>query len=135
MPGVPRAASGWASEPRLVTEGGSFRPEHRLRRPAEFAAVLASSRRLRGERFEVRFRRNGGLTARLGLIIPKRLARRAVERNLLKRLIREAFRTMRPDLPAVDLVFRLARPPVGDTRSQGSVWRAEINGLLAGLQR
>lgn len=99
---------------------------------------MASSQRLRGERFEVRFRRNNGSTARLGLIIPKRLARRAVLRNLLKRLIRESFRTMRPSLPAVDLVFRLSKPPVDGAvgvRRESGTWRAEVDALLAGLRR
>ena len=138
VPGAPRAANGWAFESYQVTEGREFRPEHRLRRPAEYAAVLASPQRLRGERFELRFRRNSGSTARLGLIIPKRLARRAVLRNLLKRLIREAFRAMRPKLPALDVVFRLSKPPVGPgpiDRKQCGTWRTEIDGLLAGLPR
>lgn len=48
-------------------------------------------------------------TARLGLVVPKRLCRRAVQRNLAKRLVREAFRHDRAQLPAdCDLVVRLA---------------------------
>lgn len=139
MPGAPRAANAWAFEPEQVAEAGSrFRPEHRLRRPAEFAAVLASPLRLRGERFELRYRRNDSSSARLGLIIPKRLAKRAVLRNQLKRLIRDAFRTMRPQLPANDLVFRLSRPPLAAALADGSqrrAWRAEIDALLNKLPR
>ena len=138
VPDAPRAATAWASEPYLVTEGREFRPEHRLRRPAEFAAVMASRKRLRSERFELRFRNNNGPSARLGLIVAKRLARRAVLRNLLKRLIREAFRTMRPQLSANDLVFRLTKAVVATgsvDRNQRAAWRAEIDGLLAGLPR
>jgi len=136
VPDAPRAATAWASEPYLVTEGREFRPEHRLRRPAEFAAVMASRKRLRSERFELRYCGNNGSSARLGLIIPKRLARRAVLRNLLKRLIREAFRTMRPQLSANDLVFRLTKTLVAAgtiDRSERAAWRAEIEFLLAGL--
>lgn len=49
---------------------------------------------------------------RLGLIVPKRLIRRAVLRNTIKRQIRESFRHHdRNNLPPVDLVFRLARWP------------------------
>src|SRR5262249_2233430 len=48
--------------------------------------------------------------ARLGLVIPKRWARRAVERNLVKRQLREAFRQLAATLPAEDFVFRLVRP-------------------------
>lgn len=45
--------------------------------------------------------------ARLGLIIAKRFASRSVTRNAIKRVIREAFRQKRLELPPGDLVFRL----------------------------
>jgi len=120
-----------------VAERRQLRPEHRLRRPAEFAAVMASPRRLRGKRFELRFRGNDGSSARLGLVIPKRLARRAVLRNLLKRLIREAFRNVRANLSANDLVFRLTGAPLVEPvdRLQRAAWRAEIDTLMAALPR
>jgi ribonuclease P protein component len=38
----------------------------------------------------------------------KRLLRRAVDRNLVKRLVREIFRTRRSELPSCDLIVRLA---------------------------
>lgn len=47
--------------------------------------------------------------ARLGLIIPKRFAKQAVLRNLVKRQIREVFRTRITPLPPEDLVVRLVR--------------------------
>ena len=46
--------------------------------------------------------------ARLGLVVPKKLCKLAVHRNLAKRLVREAFRQQRAALPACDYVFRLA---------------------------
>ena len=50
--------------------------------------------------------------ARLGLVIAKRLLRRSVDRNLLRRLIREAFRKQHSELPSCDLIVRLAVKPV-----------------------
>lgn len=44
--------------------------------------------------------------ARLGLIVAKRVLRRAVDRNRAKRVIRESFR-QRCDLPQLDVVVRL----------------------------
>lgn len=48
--------------------------------------------------------------ARLGLVVPKRLARRAVTRNLVKRQARVAFGRHQPALPAGDWVLRLRAP-------------------------
>ena len=45
--------------------------------------------------------------ARLGLIVAKRFAAKAVTRNTIKRVIRETFRRKQHDLPRRDLVFRL----------------------------
>jgi len=99
---------------------------------------MTSPQRLRGGCFELRYRRNEASGARLGLVIPKRLARRAVLRNLIKRLAREAFRHALPKLPAVDMVLRLSRPPLSsDARVDGvlrGTWRRDIDVLLAGLQ-
>lgn len=121
-------------------EGLRFCPDHRLRRPQEFSAVFASRGRLRGEWFELRFlqRQEGPapVSARLGLVVPKRLARRAVLRNLLKRLARESFRGSRTRLPAMDLVLRLSRAVApGQEEGLRRVWRQEIDGLLARLPK
>jgi ribonuclease P protein component len=119
-----------------------FRPSNRLHVPKEFAAVMASPLRLRGGCFELRYRPSAqaklqGAGARLGLVIPKRMARRAVLRNQIKRLAREAFRQVLPVLPAMDLVLRLTKPPLPAKalvdRELRRVWRRDIDGLLAGL--
>ncbi|HNO14164.1 MAG TPA: ribonuclease P protein component [Accumulibacter sp.] len=109
----------------------------RLRQPSQFKALAASSKRLRGAKFELRFRANDAATARLGLVIPKRLARRSVLRNLIKRLVRESFRARLPSLPRVDIVIRLSNPiSLGmreDRRQQRRQWRADIDALLTGV--
>lgn len=109
----------------------------RLRQPSQFKALAASSKRLRGAKFELRFRANDAATARLGLVIPKRLARRSVLRNLIKRLVRESFRARLPLLPRVDIVIRLSNPiSLGmreDRRQQRRQWRADIDALLTGV--
>jgi len=46
--------------------------------------------------------------ARLGVVVAKRFAPRAVTRNTIKRVTRELFRTT--GLPPIDCVVRLARP-------------------------
>jgi len=78
--------------------------ESRIRRAGDFAAMRNASGRLGGRCFSVRYRDNGLGQARLGLAISKRVSKRAVERNRIKRLVRESFRRIRAQLPAVDLV-------------------------------
>ncbi len=46
--------------------------------------------------------------ARLGVVVAKRFAPRAVTRNTIKRVTRELFRTVQ--MPALDCIVRLARP-------------------------
>lgn len=49
-------------------------------------------------------RRNGVVAARLGLVIGKRVARSAVVRNRLKRIVRESFRHHQALLSGLDVV-------------------------------
>jgi len=91
---------------------------------------------LRGDYFDLHYLSGSEGGARLGLIVAKRLARRAVQRNLLKRIAREAFRHARPSLPVYDLVLRLTKFP-GSLLDSGSrrSWRTDIEQLLARLPR
>ncbi len=45
--------------------------------------------------------------ARLGLIVAKKVAKRAHERNYMKRTIREWFRCHKDELPAKDYIVRV----------------------------
>ncbi len=57
-------------------------------------------------------RPNGLEHPRLGLAVGVKAAGNAVNRNRIKRLVRESFRSRQLDLPAVDLVVN-ARPAAG----------------------
>lgn len=46
--------------------------------------------------------------ARLGVVVAKRLAPRAITRNTVKRMTRELFRQV--SLPAIDCIVRLSKP-------------------------
>ena len=87
--------------------------EARLRRPGEFAALRSSSGRAGGRCFHMRYRDNELGEARLGLAISKRVSKRAVERNRIKRLVRESFRRVRHRLPAVDLMVMAREQAAG----------------------
>lgn len=87
--------------------------EARLCRAGDFAALRQASGRFGGRCFSVRFRQNELGHARLGLAISKRVSKRAVERNRIKRLARESFRRVRHDLPAIDLVLMAREQAAG----------------------
>ena len=61
----------------------------------------------------MRYRDNDFGHARLGLAISKRVSKRAVERNRIKRLLRESFRRVRHRLPAVDLMVMAREQAAG----------------------
>ena len=87
--------------------------EARLRRPSDFAALRTSSGRAGGRCFHMRYRDNDLGHARLGLAISKRVSKRAVERNRIKRLLRESFRRVRHQLPAVDMMVMAREQAAG----------------------
>ncbi|MGB0126968.1 MAG: ribonuclease P protein component [Rhodocyclaceae bacterium] len=112
--------------------GTEFGGDSRLRRPDEFSAVLARRRPVRSAHFEVHYVPNGRASARLGLIVGRKADKRAVVRNLSKRIAREAFRAIWGRLPALDVVVRASRPLRGTARRE---LRAEIDALLGPLAR
>lgn len=118
-----------------MAEKSGLRAHLRLRAAGEFGAVFAERRVLRGSIFALHYRPNGGASARLGLVIAKKLARRAVWRNSIKRIGREAFRLARSGLPATDLLLRLAKPVAAVDAPSRRLWRNEIDALLAKLPR
>ncbi|MBK8452658.1 MAG: ribonuclease P protein component [Thiofilum sp.] len=89
----------------------AFPRQVRLTRPGEFQHVFERGRhrKFSGQGLMARVRENDVQYARLGLAISKRNLRRAVDRNLVKRLARESFRHYQAKLPAVDIVI-LSQP-------------------------
>ena len=77
-------------------------------------------------------RPEGNTEARLGLVVAKKLLKRAVDRNKVKRVVREQFRLRRAGLPAVDLVIRLAVKPAP---LDGGLLAEDFLALLNKLQR
>lgn len=46
-------------------------------------------------------------SARLGLVVAKRVLRRAADRNQVRRIIRESFRNNRTRLPSFDVIVQV----------------------------
>jgi ribonuclease P protein component len=84
----------------------------RLRRRREFLAVQQRGRRLYAGEVLVLALDTGGDRPRIGITVSSKVAN-AVARNRVKRWVREAFRALRSDLPAVDLVVVARRGAPG----------------------
>jgi ribonuclease P protein component len=95
-----------------------FPPSCRLRKPGEFKLVYASGRRLSNEFFTLSAQPNASGSARLGMSVALRTMRSAVERNRVRRLIRESFRLRRCMLPALDIVVGTRSAACGADRVQ-----------------
>lgn len=77
--------------------------------------MFAENQRARTDYAMVMVRPNLVGFPRLGMIVAKRLLGRAVDRNRVKRCVRESFRLVLPELPACDFVVRLlSKPAPGD---------------------
>ena len=86
--------------------------------PAEFEQVFAENERARTDTLLVMARPNPLGHARLGMVIAKRLLPRAVDRNRVKRCVRETFRLQRQNFPACDFVVRLLGKPVAGAEAR-----------------
>jgi len=107
----------------LLPDTAGFPPDQRLHTTAEFGRVFAEPARSSDRFFTVLARPSGRNVARLGLTISRRAAKRAVDRNRLKRVARESFRHQQA-LPTWDFVV-LARP--GADKAERALLRASLD--------
>jgi ribonuclease P protein component len=86
----------------------------RLRRRREFLLVQQRGERLYSGEVVVLALDSGGARPRIGITVSSKIAN-AVARNRVKRWVREAFRAVEAELPAVDLVViaRRGSPEMG----------------------
>jgi ribonuclease P protein component len=119
---MPRA-SGTTGAPSGDTQ--RFRSVDRLKKRYEFRRVQLSGRRIHTPHFLVVVQANALPNTRLGITVTKKVGT-AVERNRIKRVVREVFRRNRFLFPAShDVVFIAKRDAKGITYQT----------LLAELQR
>jgi hypothetical protein len=114
------------------------------------AAGRATSLRLAGEWLSVTAAWSDSMPygTRLGITVSKRMARRAIDRALVKRIVREAFRLSAPGLEQqasavrvrVDISVRMKRPvgvPGDPRRPALPTWRralrTEVDQLLGSV--
>lgn len=115
---IPRAV---ATLPPVASQ--AFPPNARLRVPAQYKAVFDGGKRLNSPQLRLfALVRAEATEPRLGIAVSKKVDKRAVGRNRIKRMARELFRRERATLPAGDFVL-IAQPgakavPLPELRAQ-----------------
>jgi ribonuclease P protein component len=75
----------------------------------DFSSVFNLRKRIASPYLVLRYRPNALNTPRLGLIVAKKTAKLAVQRNYMRRVLRELFRLNQHNLPALDLVIQVQK--------------------------
>jgi ribonuclease P protein component len=90
-----------------------FPPQLRLKKPDEYKKVFASPVKSSDQYFTLLAVRNELDHPRLGLAIAKKNIKKAVNRNVIKRTVRENFRIQQRSLGSMDIVVLARREAVG----------------------
>jgi ribonuclease P protein component len=110
-----------------------FPKKYRLTKTDEYSSVFDFRKSVRSSSFALNYLTQSNLEAtivqpvqcqRLGLVIGKRYLKRAVDRNLVKRVAREQFRLQRSQLPIADMVVRLTN--TSGLKQNGKLARRQI---------
>jgi ribonuclease P protein component len=105
-------------------------PDKRLTQSAVFVRLLQHGERRSIDGYTLYLARREGGPPRLGILVTRKHSALAVERNRIKRYIREAFRLEQERLGALDV---LVRPPYGARPSSQMVVR--LRGLFSRLNQ
>jgi ribonuclease P protein component len=98
----------------------------RLLRPGDFAALRAAAERLSSRHFRAEFRVSPTGDARLGMAVSRRVSKRAVVRNRIRRVTREYYRLHRIALPNFDVLL-IARTSAAEQSNE--VLRTDLETL------
>ena len=109
----------------MSSNGAGLTRRSRLRSPI-FGQVLKSGNFLRGRSVAILVKPNHLPWARIGIVVPKKILPRAVDRNRCKRIMREWFRGRQSEMSGNDWIIRLLRKP----ETVGTAMLRELERLL-----
>ena len=122
----------------MPTPRATFRPHERINDPRDFRRAFERKRSASDAAMIVYGVENGRDYPRLGISIGRKKVRRAVARNRVKRLLREAFRLGKEELPpGIDLVVvpRGADLTFAEARRHSPGWRRPWSPARASARR
>jgi ribonuclease P protein component len=103
-----------------------FSRSYRLVSKEDFNFVFTQPLKVTRKNLVALYRPNQQEHARLGVIISKRYAKRAVGRNQIRRFVRESFRKLQEPLKGFDVIILMR----SEWRSLDTkIWRDEIDNL------
>jgi ribonuclease P protein component len=86
-----------------------FTKKAKLIKTDEFSSVFNFRKRISAKFLALHYQPNQIGHARLGLVVGKKIAKRAVDRNYMRRVLREFFRIHQHEISHVDLVIRVQK--------------------------
>lgn len=87
-----------------------FPSELRLLKADDFSSVFNFRKRISGPTLVIHYRNNSYQYARLGLVVSKKIAKLSVDRNYMRRVLRDLFRRNKSNFNCLDLVIRPQKP-------------------------
>ncbi|MGB4812918.1 MAG: ribonuclease P protein component [Methylophilaceae bacterium] len=75
----------------------------------EFSSVFNFRKRITANYLVIHYLPNAYQRARLGLVVSKKVAKLAVRRNYMRRLLRECFRLKQHEIAHLDIVIRVQK--------------------------
>ena len=135
LAGVSHSSSGGDAAPATAappTVQFAFPRSSRLLNAGDYSQVFKQNRRFADRFWTALVHRDESRPARLGLAIAKKRARRAVDRNRLKRVTRESFRHQQQTLTGLQIVV-MNRDPA--TKASSGELRASLDTLLGKIIR
>jgi ribonuclease P protein component len=87
----------------------SFPKQAKIVKTDDFSSVFNLRKRIANKHLVIRYRVNEFKSARLGLIVSKKTAKLAVQRNYMRRVMRELFRLNQHRLPRLDLIIQIQK--------------------------
>ena len=83
-----------------------FPRELKLLKTDEFSSVFSFRKRIASATLVIHYQPNQLTRPRMGLVVSKKIARLSVNRNYMRRVLRELFRRNKSKLQSIDFIIR-----------------------------